>query len=178
MAIELPYLPDIIKEVVDAVSLKTQAFTTTPFSVSFKYGLMSQVGKELSKDGIDITEPLFWLIMNYEEARGKNANLYADVTCDVLILMPTEAEYSMDQRKANTYNKLIPAYSQFIEEICNNSSIADYLPDSVIHKRVDRPYWGGGDVNGANTNNLFKKNVDAIHIMGLKLGIKHKKQNC
>lgn len=190
MVSNLPYLPDILKAVVAKVKARTSAFpptfneaneqTSGPFSPSFDYGIYSQVSRNLyaKMDTVADSEifPLFWLIMDYIEIRGRDFTIHSSVTFDVIIAMPTDKDYTSDERTDKIFKPiLLPAYELFLEELAYSKQVKNSDPIMMEHGMRLRPYWGGGVVkSGGDTRNLFEKEIDAIHIQGIQLDIQNK----
>jgi hypothetical protein len=170
-----PYLPHIIKAVTARVDAVFSKNTQDPFNVRFNHGLQSQVGKDVYKDG-GVVDPLVWLVMNFDEDRGKDISVFADVVCNIIIAMPTDAKYTQEDRDNETIlPRLVPIYDEFMNQLSQEKRLNNSLLNKIIHKRIIRPYWGGGDVNGPDTKNLFETFIDAIIIQNLQLKLK---QNC
>ncbi len=92
--------------------------------------------------------------------------------------MPTKAEYTMQQRTDNSFKpRLIPIYMEILNQIAQDDWFLRPEVEDIEHTKIDLPYWGGGDVNGQNTENLFKNFIDAIQMKDLKLDIENI-QNC
>jgi len=164
---QLPYLPDILKGVVERVN------NNLSFEVFFDYGLYQDVSKNIYKGGDQF--PLVWLVMNFTETRGKRFDIYADVSAQIIIGMPTEIEYSMQERvDINFKPRLLPIYRELLKQISKEKNLMVGSVNMIQHSKIDLPYWGGGENTGSE--NLWKKFIDAIQIKDLKLLIKHK--NC
>lgn len=160
------YLPDIIKCVVARVNSFFENRDDDPFSVHYDRGLYNQVGSDKLKDGSGFLT--VWLMMPYDEDEAKDTSYSKDVTCDVIIAVATQANYTQQQREDISYHpRLYPAYSQFIAELKNEQKLEN--PTMIEHTYSFWPFWGGGDVNGVVQNNIWKNNADCIKISGLKL---------
>jgi hypothetical protein len=169
-----PYLPDIMEGVVARVSAAFEARDDDPFPVFFDKGVYSQVCKNIYANNPD-SFPLVWLIMPYTMKR-QNFAIYGEVRCEIVIAMPTDSKFTQQQRDDFSFKpRLIPIYEVLMQEIAREKWFS-FKPGIVTHNQTIRPYWGGGDVNGSDTPNLFKKEVDAISISNLTLSIK--RQNC
>lgn len=172
----IPYLPDIMKDVVTKVDAVLSNRVPDPFRVYFDHGIYSQVNRSVYENQENF--PLVWLMMNYDEDRGRDFSVYAEVSCNLVIVVPTDNSYTQKQRDDITIKpRLLPIYEEFIKQVSNSQKFSTPPINQIRHKMTVRPYWGGGDVNGADTDNLFKKHVDAIKISGLQLKIKHS-NNC
>lgn len=171
-----PYLPAILKRVVDRVNVKMSERALDPFQVFFKYGIYTQVSNEVYR--MSEPWPLFWLVMNFDETRGESLDIFAEVLCTVIIAMPTDKDWTMEEREENTFfPRLIPAYEEFITQLAEEKQLSTGSRNQIKHARKLWPYWAGGDVNsGAEVDNLFKKQVDAIAINQLQLKIRY--DNC
>ena len=179
MVIPDPYLPDIMEGVVARVNDAFANRPVDPFNVFFDKGNYSQVSRSVyGKDSKKVsTWPLVWLSMPYTGGRGKDFSIWGEVTCNLHIAMPTDNKFTQQARDDLSFKpRLLPIYEVLMQEIARERWFQFQGPGRIEHTQVIRPYWGGGDVGGADTPNLFKKNVDAITISGLKLRIKL--QNC
>lgn len=167
---EIPYIPDLFKAVIARVNTFFSTRDTDPFNVCFDYGVYSQVGKNIVKSNT-ATFPLVWLEEPYDQLRG-SANKYCKFSGKLIIAMPTEPSYTSDQRTDLIFKPtLIPIYKKILEELSFDTAFGLPIVEEIEHKRKDWKYWGGGDVAGSDTKNLFKNFVDAIEINGLKLDI-------
>lgn len=175
---EHPYLPDILKDVAESVNAITTSYPNEAdrFTVGFKHGIMSQVGKDLYLS--EQKDVLIWLVMNFEEVRGYDWTIYAEISANVIIATKTDNNYTQDERDELVFKpKLFPVYAEFMKQLDRHQGIMYEPKNGRRHKRVLRPFWGGGDVNGTDTKNLFKEFVDAILIMNLSIKLKEFK-NC
>lgn len=162
-----PYLPDIMKDVVNRVSLFFE--NQNLFSVSYDKGIYNQVGNDRIKSDLFI-----WLVMPFEEKRN-DPDIYAEVDARLIIAAGTDANYSMQQREdINIKPKLIPVYERLIEEIKLETRLGN--PKDISHTKKILPYWGGGETNGPGAANLWKECFDCIDFTGLRLKIEHKKE--
>lgn len=170
-----PYLPDIMEGVVTRVSEITQAFTTDPFEVFFDKGIYTAVTKNIYSNNPN-SFPLVWLVMPFKVTRD-DYRIYGNARCDMIIAMPTEVGYTQEERDELTFKpRLLPIYELLIQEISAEGWFS--WPNRRIpkHDMTIRPYWGGSlEANGTNVANLFKKEIDAIHISGLELDMKREK---
>lgn len=160
-----------MKGVVARVSDDFQGRTTDPFDVFFAKGIHAQASRDLYANPANY--PLVWLVMNFPEVRGKDFSIYGEITCTLLLLMPTDSKYTQQEREDMVFTpRLLPLYQLLMQEIARERWFQFKGSNSIEHTRQVRPYWGGGDVNGADTPNLFKKQVDAISITNLKIRVK------
>lgn len=178
MIYELPYLPDILEDVVARVNTVFSTRLINPFNVYFDYGLQNDVNRNIYKKETSTvnpgTFPLVWLVMNYSEVRGRLVDKYASVSCSLILAMPTKAEYTMQQRTDNSFKpRLFPIYQELLNQLSLEEKIGSPDLEKIEHIKTDLPYWGGGDVNGQNTENLFKNFIDAVQIKDLKLEIEN-----
>lgn len=182
MVNQTPYLPIIMEGIVSRVNQAFATRTDDPFNVYFAKGTEGQVSRDLYNDPanaqvLSAGSVLIWLVMNYVETIGKDVSIYGEAVTTVNILCPTDASFTQDQRdQQNFLPRLIPVYEVLCKEIARERWFQFKGSNAVYHLRVNRPYWGGGDVNGTNQTNLFKKFVDAISLHALQIRIKS--QNC
>lgn len=178
MVIPDPYLPDIMEGVVARVNAAFSLRPEDPFNVFFEKGNMSQVGRQVYANG-NSNGPMVWLVMPFAGVRGKDFSIWGNITCNLLITIPTDGKYTQQQRDDQSYKpRLLPIYDVLMQEIKRERWFSFAGPNRIEHVQVIRPYWGGGDVNGVNTPNLFKKEVDAIGIDNLQLRVKLSNNNC
>lgn len=168
---ELPYLPDIMQGVVERVDNTFFSRLVDPFHVFFDKGLYAQVGRNVRDNPNDF--PLIWLIMNFTEDRGSDYGVFADITCDISISMPTKNEYSQQERDDMTFKpRLLLIYEQFIKEVSKEPMFVVHTEKRVKHTRVIRPYWGGS-VKTDGTKNLWDEiYADEVYIRNLKFKLK------
>lgn len=172
----MQYLPHIMQEVVATVSAKMEDRKPDPFEVFFEYGLYQDVFRTVHsrKDkGFDVY-PLVWLTMPFNEAEGTRSNVAADVSCDLIIAMVTQPDWTMQEREErNFFPRIFPIYDELINQLSKNGKL---ISNGLISrtKRI-LPYWGGDESNNNNPN-LSRYFVDAIQIKDLKISIR--KTNC
>lgn len=166
-----PYLPNIIKDVVDRVNTFFLAQDPDPFEVKFGKGLYTQVGNDLFAEG-----ELFlmaWMMMPFDLVPPQHEGYFKDGRCDMLFAIPTDPNYTQQQREDINYHpKLIPVLNKFFEEIKAEERFG--LPDKIsFEKETYLPYWGGGDISAPGAPNLWKGHADCIKITGLKVRLEH-----
>lgn len=176
-----PYLPDIFQAITGRVSDKmNDPSNPDPFPVFFEKGIYSQVGRDLialkqsrADNNLPLPFPLVWFVMNYTQTRGDNGTLWGEAKVRLLLFMPTLNTYTQQEREDNTFKpRLLPLYDNYMQEVLTDKNFQFAGSNRVKHSPIIRPYWGGGDTNGADTPNLFGQFVDAIDIQGLQLQIK------
>lgn len=170
-----PYLPDIIRKVVARVDALMMESAVDPFHVYFDHGNQSQVSRSVYKAGD--TFPLVWLVMPYDMVRGRDFSVFADVTCQIIIAMPTDKDFTQTERDAQVIKpRLIPIYDELMIQLNDEYELSTELLNKTPHTATVWPYWGGGYINsGGDTKNLFENFIDAISITDLRFKIKHKK---
>jgi hypothetical protein len=168
----IPYLPEIMRCVVERVDKVLSNKDGDPFSVFFTHGIYSQVNKYVADHPDDF--PLVWLMTNYDESSGRDFSVHSDVTCSLFIAEKTDDKWTQEERDEKTIiPRLYPVYEELIKQISAEPQIK-VPPINQIQRRVLlKPYWGGADIDGTNTENLFKQFVDALLIKDLKLQLKH-----
>lgn len=169
---ETPYLPDILGGVVSRVDAATFSKTVNPFHTYYEKGIYVQAGKDVS-DMVYSGQspfPLVWFVMPYVETFGR-VGVFADVSFDIIIAMPTDPNWSQDEREQNTINPyLIPVYEQLMKEISKERWLVYDIKQP--HKRIIRPFWGGADQQGGYVQNMFKQHIDAIHVKNITCAIR------
>lgn len=172
----LPYLPDILNDVVARVNTVFSSRDEDPFNVYFDYGLERDVTNNIYKKETSSEEekpgtfPLVWLVMNYQENKGRRIDRDADIPPNIIIAMPTKTEYTMAERSQNSFKpRLFPIYQELLNQISLEERLGYPRIETIEHTKIDLPYWGGGDTNAVNTQNLFKNFIDAIQMRDTKL---------
>lgn len=168
-----PYLPDIMKAVVSRVDgVLNKSTNVDPFQVFFKYGTYEEVTKRI-KECEDEEFPMVYLVMPYQERRGNDPSIFADITTRMLIVMKTEAEFKQIERDTEVFKpRLIPVYEELLRQICLDKMFATVSENSIRHDRMLRPYSGMGAVNAPGAENLFELFVDWIDITNLHLRLR------
>jgi hypothetical protein len=170
--VKQPYIPAIIKQVVDRVNTYFQS-QPIPFEVTFDNGLYNQVGNDRLKDTPGLV--LIWLVMPFIEPQ-ESLDYYSNVSIKIIIAKSTDTNHTQIQREAiNYFPHLFPVYEKFLEELSNQQELQGSL--RFKHNKEVLPYWGGGDVAGPSQTNLWQDYVDAIKISELKLQVDYTK-NC
>lgn len=167
--VPIPYLPDLLKVIVAKVN---QAFVDRSVDIEafFDYGLVSQVTRSVVKNPDNF--PLIWLAYNLaEDVEGNPAESFS-TKVSIYIMAKTDNKFTMAERDANFKDILLPIYQELLRQIGNSVVFGKPSLTDLKHTRIMRPYWGGGDANGVDTDNLFKKKVDAVHIQSLRLKVK------
>jgi hypothetical protein len=168
-----PYLPDIIKCVVAKVNNVFENRVNDPFSVYYDHGIYQQVGSDKIRENKGYL--FIWLVMPFIETEAQDDSYYEDATCKILIAIGTDPNYTQIQREdINFHPRLLPVYNQLITELKTEVKLDNSL--KVTHSKRLLPYWGGGDVSGPGSANLWTDFVDCIEISDLKLKIGHLQQ--
>lgn len=168
----LPYLPDLLRDVVSKVNAEFAKNEENEIVVDFNHGLESQVWNDISRAERLRTNPLIWLVMNYQEEIGKPGNHYEVPNVQMQIMTPTEANWSQEQRDEHTFRKvLFPIYEELMIQIGKAKPLG--MPNALqrAHRRMLKPYWGGSVAGGAGSANQFNVHVDAILIYNLRLKV-------
>lgn len=169
-----PYLPDIIEGAVTGMNAHFTSLSTNPFPVYFDKGILGQVKKSVY---VNNTFPLTWFVMKYDEIFGK-PTIYCEANFQIIIATETSHEYTQQQREdINFKPKLLPMAERLIVEMVKTKWFLCPPGQSFNVVRTNLPYWGMGDVNGADQPNLFKeKYIDAVSLVFT--GVKVKRKNC
>jgi hypothetical protein len=175
---QIIYIPDELKVVVDAVNTAFSTRSNDPFNVYYDFGHYAEVVKNLTLKGQSPTKrteryPLVWLVTDYPEIKG-NFKIYATTSLQIIIAMPTDMNYTMQQRRDTVFfPRLYPIYEELLNQISRYSLFGKPSVAAIEHTKIDRPYWGGQD-SGNGVANLFNDFIDAVQIKNLKLTIKNK----
>jgi hypothetical protein len=170
-----PYLPYILKEVVAKVSTTFSTRLTDPFSVFFDYGFTADVSKRIYKKDIDNvdTYPLVWLVDNWATHRGDAGGNYGEVTFQLVLAMPTDLNYTPDEKSTNIYLKrLIPVYDELVYRISKSSQYFSIQSLDRIKHTVEKIPYQGENIGGTNSKNLFGNFIDVLHISSMSLILK------
>jgi hypothetical protein len=168
----LPYLPDLLKEVVDKVNLELAKNQDIDFTVDFNHGLESQVWNDVSRQERLKNNPLIWLVMNYQEEIGKPLFAYEAPNIQLQIMTPTEPNWTQEQRDEKTFKPvLFPIYDELMRQIGKSKAFGMPNEIQLSHRRMLKPYWGGSTAGGALATNQFNFYVDAILIYNLRLKV-------
>lgn len=169
---EIPYLPDIMQGVVERVDQYFWELPTDNFHVFFDKGILRQVARKVYSEKM-VNVPLVWLVMNFDDEMGKSMDLFSCTYCNLIIAMPTKPEYTQQERDDIIFKPiLLPVYQKVIDEIFKEPWFSFVTKESIKYRRRLRPFWGIGDVNGQDKENLFKNFVDVIMIQNLELNIR------
>lgn len=178
MVIPDPYLPDIMEGIISRVDAAFASRENDPFNVLFEKGIYGQVSRSVYNRPWT-NQVLAWLVMPFTERIGRDFSIWGELTCNIILAMPTDGTFSQQQRDDQSYkSRLIPVYDVLMQEIQREKWFSFAGPRRINHMRMIRPYWGGGDVNGVNSKNLFEKEVDAIGINDLALRVKRPQDMC
>lgn len=174
------YIPDIFKAVVARVNTRTNT-GGDPYPVVFDHGHYAEVVKNLGfkdqaiSDSEKVKYPLVWLVMDFEEQSGGHPMYYAQGQYQIIIAMPTDPNWGMDERATNNFKpRLLPIYALLMDELHKTQEFGFPSTDQLVkHTRILRPYWGGGQGQNGETGkgNLFNDFIDAIQIKNLSLNV-------
>lgn len=172
----IPYFPDIIQSVVARVNNSFIARSIDPFNVFFDKGLIEQVKRSVYNN--QQSDPLVWLVYKFAEDYGipSTTNL---TSFQLVIAVPTDNKYTQQQREDINYKpRLLPVAMELVNEIKRDQWFdCDFGLGSSIgvgpkYQRLISPFYGMGDVNGQDSNNLFMDRAyDAIFLTFTKLKI-------
>lgn len=161
------WIPDLVMEVVGNVAVALGR------PVYFDYGRHPEVQKNLIKKDKSITQknqkfPLVWLVMDFIEDRTSSKDVYCVLpNLSIWIITNTKEEYSMDERRDNTFVPVLyPIYDELLNQFRKSLSF-ERSPLGIPHSKIDRAYWG------ADNKNMFSSYIDAIELANLKLSVKN-----
>lgn len=170
---QVQYIPDIFN------ALTAKVATQLGQSVRFDFGHYGDVCQNIKFKDESITMkadkyPLIWLVMDFEERRGRNPADYADLSSAMIIIaVDTQPTYTMQERRDISYLPVLyPIYDSLLTQISKSRAFGMPSKLNIVHTKIDRPYWNGGEPGGKN---MFNDYIDAIQIKGLSLSVK---QNC
>lgn len=166
MAIIPQYLPDLFSPIVAGMS------TVLGYPIYYRWGHREEITKELTElDGSKSLKsnkyPLVWLVMDFDEAKGDNFDVYSKTAISFVFAVGTEINYTEQQRRDKSFlPKLLPMYGEFINQVSVSATFRQPYAAGIKHNFMLRPYWGEGG------KNLFNDFVDAIEIRNLKLDVR------
>lgn len=163
----IPYLPDIMEGIVERVDASFSVRALDPFNVFFDKGTTAQVKKSVVK--ADQNFPLVWLAYKYAEDFNRKKNgvgVFSTANFQVIIAMPTEKSYTQQQREDLIFKaRLDPIYEMLKFEMSREKWFQYNGKAGPDHTKLITPYWGMGEPNGTDANNLFMNTAyDAINI--------------
>lgn len=177
------YIVDIIESVVDSVRAEytpPSGFDSdAPF---YMYGHPLEIINILSqKDKHDTLKykkyPLVALFQDFEEIKGEDQAINAEVNLNIVIAVNTSQHYRSSERYANTFKTVLyPIYNLFLEKIAA-SGYFQTAPGIISHRKTDRVYWGKQGLYGTEAN-VFNDFLDAIEIDNLNLSIFNNTKIC
>lgn len=170
MDIIAQYVPDLFAPIIAAVSIDMNK------TVQYRWGHRTEVDQELK--GLDASKtkqaqkyPMIWLVMDFDEMKGDNMDVYTKGKFSFIFVVDTQPTWSEQQRRDNTFKPiLLPMYESFINWIGQSTTFRMPDPSQVKHTFRLRPYWGQGKIN------LFGDFCDCIEIINLSLDIR--RLNC
>lgn len=177
------YIVDIIESVVNAVRAgytpPSGYDTDAPF---YMYGHPIEIIETLSQKDKHATlkykrYPIIALFQDFEEEKGQNQSINADVRLNIVIAVSTKREYKSSERYTNTFKTVLyPLYNLFLEKI----AASGYFQTSegiISHTKIDRVFWGKTGLYG-NESNIFNDYLDAIELRDLELSIYNNTKIC
>lgn len=167
-----PFLPNIIENCVGRVSAAFQAREVDPFQVFFDKGIIQQVRRSVYNAQFNF--PLVWLVYKYAETFGNGIAINSTVNFQLIIAMPTETAYTQEQRESISFlPRLLPIYHEIMKEFKREKWFNVVGDNGIKHTMTLLPYWGMGDVEATDVDNLFKgRYIDAISVQITGLAIR------
>ena len=148
----------------------------TGIQVNYMHGHPMEINNVLQAWGkkpenSEIKYPLIALFQDFDEERGTNTGIMAEVSLELIITTRTDPKFTADERMCKTFIPILyPLYDQFIQSLSRSGYFLIRNFSQIKHTKTDRMYWG------RNNNAVFGDYVDAVHIQNLELKIK--KFNC
>ena len=172
-----PYLPDIIKGIVERINNVFSTRETDPFTVLFTHGNYAQANRDFYKAPQEGKNNLIWLKMPFDQVVGKSSLYYSDLVFSIAIATVSDNKLSQTERDNTTIKpRLYPMYDLLMQEIDREGWFVFNRTRTPEHRAIVESYWGIGDVNGQDTDNLFKIKADVMSVLDLK--IKLRKSSC
>ncbi|HQZ75584.1 MAG: hypothetical protein KA399_01585 [Chitinophagaceae bacterium] len=172
-----PYLPDIIKGIVERINNVFSTRETDPFTVLFTHGNYAQANRDFYKAPQEGKNNLIWLKMPFDQVVGKSSLYYSDLVFSIAIATVSDNKLSQTERDNTTIKpRLYPIYDLLMQEIDREGWFVYNRTRTPEHRAIVESYWGIGDVNGQDADNLFKIKADVMSVLDLK--IKLRKSSC
>jgi hypothetical protein len=174
------YIPDLFQQVIDNMN-DGDALESPVF---FDAGHYKDVTRNLTLKDSSINDgakkyPLIWLVMDFVERKGSGKDYYCELNdIGIIIGVPTLPEYAMTDRRDKSFlPTLYPVYDEFMYQLTASGLFTATAPDDIPHDKIDRPYWGGVNLDGSGGSaNLWNDMIDAIQIRKMQLFVNY--QNC
>lgn len=174
------YVVDVIKDLVDAVSVKlTPGFQTIEGAITgvhYLHGhpveIIETLGqRDKSDQGQFNKYPLIALFQDFPERHGNLLGTEAEVVLHIIIAKSTMAAYKADERYTRNFKPfLYPIYKEFLRQIYLSPRFRNYDETLIDHTKIDRLYWGREGLY-KNEGNVFNDRLDCIEIRDLRLNI-------
>lgn len=160
------YLPDLFTPVVNAMAMELGT------TIYYRWGHKEETAGALAGLDKGVTTktqkyPLVWLVMDFEETKGDNVQVYAKTGFSFVFCVNSKPDYTEQERRDKSFLPLLlPMYASFMNNIGKNSSFRRPDPSLIKHSMILRPYWGTNQ-----QKNMFNDWLDAIEIRNLKLDV-------
>lgn len=170
-----PYIYDMFANIVADVQSQLEV------SVHYEHGhpleiIKTMAGMEKTPAYAAIKYPLIALFQDFDEERGTDAKVEAELSLNLIIAMDSKPSLVASERLSCTFKPILyPIYDQLLKSIFRSGYFYAYSVSDLKHTKTDRMYWGKKGLYG-NEGNIFSDCIDAIEISGLQLKIK--KQDC
>lgn len=165
------YVPDLFTPVVAAVAVKLNR------PVYYRWGHREEITAALtildgSKSQKSEKYPLIWLVMDFEETKGDNVQVYSELSASFIIATGTEQNYTEQERRDKTFlPTILPIYAAFVNALSQSAVFRMPFGPLIRHKFLLRPYWGNGKAN------IFNDFCDVGEIKNLQIVVRAA-QNC
>jgi len=171
------YIPDIIAEVVQRVSARTEA--EHGFQTFFDWGRYADVTKNLVQKEGQLTEearrkyPLVWLVCDFPETMMVMPGVYSRTLLHLVIGTHTTPNLTMaDRRDKSFLPVLYPIYKYLLEELVVTPELGyPTRAQLASHQKTDRPYWGGNVNYQDGVANMWSDFIDAVQIRNLEIQV-------
>jgi hypothetical protein len=165
---ETIYIPDLF------ASLITKISAQVGFTVYFDHGHYDAVNKNLVyKDkSIDNKDkyPLIWLVEPFDQRTASNQDYNCELSgLDILILMGTNADDSIDERKTKYFTPKLWPVARALKKQMVDSGLFQLLSDESIPYDYMKDWYYQSGLSGKN--NLFNDIIDAVQIKNLRLRV-------
>jgi hypothetical protein len=160
------YIPDLFTPVFQEMSIQLKQ------TIYYDWGHREEVTRLLTEKDNSKTRkptkfPLAWLVMDFKEAHGDNANVYAKTSFSFVFAVGSEVNFTEQERRDKSFIPiLLPMYAAFLNIVGQSTIFRMPDPAQIKHGAFLRPYWGNGQAN------IFNEVCDCLEINNLQLDVR------
>ena len=174
---ESKYIVDMFDDIVSRV--RALYDTDNNLQPYYDHGHPISIRNKLTaKDGNKVYKfrkyPLVALIQDIPEAHLQDLAFAYEFTPRVVILAPTDKNYTEQERYTNVFKTILyPIYELLINEVLDYELF--YFDSYVAHEKYDRVYWGTSNIFG-NEATGFNDYLDGIELIFEPIKVKRYKE--